>query len=246
MKKKVEVYIPSWKRCGDVGTRDFFPEATLVVDEAEAEDYEREYGGPLMVCPPGVHGNIARVRNYIIDHATSDWILQADDDWRGIGYHEGMEQVWVKDPEYLAAFVLNGFVMAEDLGVHLWGVGQQKDPKFYKQQTPISMLAPVLGCFTAIIRTHLRYEEELQPKEDYDFFLQHVHMDHKVLRFNKWFYDVNHLVNKGGIVSYRTKEMELEKNKLLQEKWGAGVVKLKALKRKGSRNPRITIPLKGV
>lgn len=242
---KVAYYSPSWKRAGRVKTRDFMPWVTLVVDEGEADEYREKHGEPILVCPKGVQGNIARVRNYILEHSESDCIVMIDDDCTGIGYHEQREQHWLRG-EALRAFFVNAFVMTEEAGTKLFGFVTQQDPKFYKENTPFSFLSVTLGPCLGIIRSGLRYDERLPLKEDYDFWLQHMHRFHRVLRFNKYFYVVGHISNPGGVTSHRTFQREIEQNRLLQKKWGRKVVRFHQTRRKRSLNPVVKVPLRGI
>ncbi len=148
--KQVEVYIPSLGRAKTLTTRRFFPDAQIVVSPEEADEYRDIWDEPLMVLPTGVQGNLSRVRNYILDNATSDWILTVEDDHYGFGYFEGDKEHKL-DGKQLEDFVLNSFIMAEDLGTGLWGLNPQKDPKFYHMMTPFSFKSIILGPWMAVI-----------------------------------------------------------------------------------------------
>ena len=145
-------------------------------------------------------------------------------------------------------FLVNGFIMAEDLGTPLWGVNLQSDPKFYREYSPFSFLSPVLAPFCChiiddTVRRRIRYDERLGLNEDYDFFLQVIRIYHKVLRFNKYYYKADHLTVQGGCGAHRTLGEELRQAEIMIKKWGPKVVTYDFNK---STNPRIRVPFKGI
>jgi hypothetical protein len=235
----MKIFIPSYKRAGNVKSRKIFPSGIIVCSESEADAYRSADGEPLMVVPDLVQGNIARVRNYIFDHGEDDKILMIDDDYNSFGYCERGVQISMK-PEEIIAFLWKGFIMAEDMGIHLWGVNVQSDPKFYREYSPFSFTAPVLGPFQAHYKPEFRYNEtDLHLKEDYDFFLMNIHKYRKVLRFNKFYYIVDHINKKGGCGAYRTKGMEEDQLNRLRKKWGNHIVSFDLKK---SINPILHVP----
>lgn len=236
---------PSYKRAGKVKVRELFPEAVLCVHKFEAEEYKKKEGGDILVMPDSVSGNMAKVRNYMLEWAykQSDWVLMVDDDVRDIVYFEGgtSKRHRFKSHKHLIDFITNGFVMAEDMGVKLWGLNSVDDPKAYREYLPFSTLTPILGPFSAHIKNPLRYDCRLGLKEDYDFALQHLQKYKGILRFSKYAYLVEHIVLEGGCASYRTREKERQQLELLQKKWGSKVVKVQ-----NSINPLVKCPLKGI
>ena len=133
--------------------------------------------------------------------------------------------------------------MAKDLGVSLWGINLQSDPKFYREYSPFSLLSPILGTFSCHYKPILRYDENLFLNEDYDFFLKTINKYRKTLRFNKYYYKADHLERSGGCGAYRLKEFEIEQAEAMQKRWGNKVFKFDINK---STNGRINVPLKGI
>lgn len=236
---------PSYKRAGKVQVRDLFPEAILAIHEFEEEEYRQKEGGELLVMPDKVGGNMARVRNYMLNWAfeRDEWVLMLDDDVSEIVYFEsGGERNIITDHKQLMDFITNGFVMAEDMGVKLWGLNLLDDPQAYREYSPFSTLAVILGPFSAHIRNPLRYDERLGLKEDYDLALQHLRKYKGILRFNKYSYKVDHITLDGGCANYRMKDRERREIKIFQNKWGKKVVKIKD----NSINPVVKCPLSGI
>lgn len=242
---RIETYIPSYKRARSLTTKKFMPWATLAVGEDEAEEYREIWGDPIMVLPEKVNGNIARVRNFILDNATCDQVLMCDDDYAEIGYFQAGKEHPLRN-QHLLDFITNGFTMAKEMGVGLWGLQAQKDPKFYREYSPFSLLSIILAPFHGVIRSELRYDEGLPLKDDYDFFIQSCRKFHKCLRFNKYWYLVGHIDVPGGCSAYRNFKREIAQNQKLQKKWGRRIVRFHSTRRKQSLNPVIKIPFKGI
>jgi len=135
--------------------------------------------------------------------------------------------------------------MCEEFGTVLWGLNLQSDPRFYREYSPFSFLAPVLGPFSGHVlrENNLRYDERLGLNEDYDYFLQVIRKYRKVLRNNKFFYMAGHLTQKGGCGSHRTLAKEREQAEIMKRKWGSKIVKYDFRK---STNPHVHVPLKGI
>ena len=180
----MKIFVPSYKRAGDVLTRKVIPDSILAIHEFEEEDYKKNEGGELLVIPDELRGNIAKVRNYILDNANDDRIVMLDDDVKAVGYHQDCSQNEMNYNQILD-FIDNGYVMCEELGCRLWGINLQSDPKFYREYNPFSLLGVVLGTFSCHYKPELRYDEELFLNEDYDFFLKTINGHRKTFRFNK-------------------------------------------------------------
>ena len=237
----MKIVVPSYKRAGDVSTRKVFPESILAIHEFEKDKYKDKNGGDLLVVPDALRGNIAKVRNYILDNVDDDKIIMADDDIRAMGYHENEKQHSMAYKEIMQ-FIDNGYDMCIELGARLWGVNLQSDPMFYHEFQPITLLGVVLGTFSCHYKPVIRYDEGLYLNEDYDFFLKNILKYRKVLRFKKYYYMADHLDKKGGCASYRLKDTEIEQAKIMQKRWGSKVFRFDINK---STNGRVNIPISG-
>jgi hypothetical protein len=238
----MKIFVPSYKRAGDVLTRKVIPDSIIAIHEFEEKDYKKKEGGELLIIPDELRGNIAKVRNFILDNANDDKIVMLDDDVRAIGYYEDCTQNEMSYNQVLD-FIDNGYVMCEELGCRLWGINLQSDPKFYREYNPFSLLGAVLGTFSCHFKPELRYDEKLFLNEDYDFFLKNIKKYRKVLRFLKYHYMANHLNKAGGCGSYRLKDTEIEQSKIMQKRWGSKVFRFDINR---STNGIVNVPLKGI
>lgn len=257
---KISICIPSYKR-PKVETLDYIPFAKVYIDGEEEEDYKKSNpkGTEFVIMPEGVQGNIARVRNYILDNEFNngtDIVMMVDDDMKGIYYFEN-EKAYPLKTEDVISFVYKYSLMALDMDVHYWGVNLNSDKQNYREYTPFSLLSFVGGPLCVFVKDGgLRYDENLPLKEDYDMTLQQLNKYRRVLRVNKYYYQVRQSTNKGGCATYRSIQREKDQLKLLQKKWGSKIVKndMNDRSHTGANenrkfedyNPVIKVPIKGV
>ena len=186
---------------------------------------------------------MAKVRNWILNNCGCKYLVMIDDDVRCLSYFE--ESKKRKLEEYMD-FIEKGFDLAEDIGVKLWGINLVADKNAYREYTPISMLSPILGPFSCILTegNSIRYDEKLGLNEDYDYFLQVIRIDRKVLRFNKYHYDAEHVTKTGGCGAWRTIAEEKRQAEIMIKKWGERIVKYDF--DKGDIFPSVNVPIRGI
>jgi hypothetical protein len=175
---------------------------------------------------------------------------------RHIGYWEKLQFHKLENEKSIYQFLYKYTIMALDLGVKLWGINVNSDKQVYKEYSPFSTNCYIGGPFMVHVDTDLRFDERFPLKEDYDFTLQNLNKYRKVLRINKYCYDVKQKEQTGGVADYRTLEEERRQLLLLQKKWGSDIIKedkIKSGKGKQSNkirtydiNPRLISPIKGV
>lgn len=241
-----QIFIISYKRSGKVSSDKVFNNAFIVVPESQLKDYEKyEYsnGCKLLAIPDECDGNIVRKRNWILNNFSGNVII-VDDDYKYFGMNEGLKKLKITADE-VDMLIHNGCMCCREIGTVMWGVNMSDDPMWYREYSPFSTQCCVLGPFQAFcdLPRDIRYDERLYLKEDYDMSLQVLQRYHKVFRFIKYHYVVNHLDLEGGVVSYRTLEKEKEHNLRLQKKWGKETVKFDM---SVSVNPKIKMPFKGM
>ncbi len=240
----VGYYSPSYKRAETACTHKYLPFIKYVIAESEAEEYKKR-GLPCWVVPDKAQGSVSRIRNYILDNA-EEKIVMFDDDMSGI-YRWQNQKAKKLNSDEVQEFCEHGFILADDLGVVSWGVNLTKQDKSgYRECTPFSMVAMILGPFQAFNNIDLRYDEELPLKEDYDLSIQVLNKYRKTLRFNNYYYQVKQHTNIGGCAYYRSLEREKEQMEKLIKKWGSKIVQIDKTSKGYDLNPIIKIPIKGV
>tara|TARA_R110000751_G_scaffold48895_9_gene108633 strand:+ start:1382 stop:2122 length:741 start_codon:yes stop_codon:yes gene_type:complete len=241
------IIVPSYHRAGKTTIRQVVESAAIAVIESEADEYRSLEGGEIIVMPEKVGGNISVTRNWILDYGfeQSERVVMMDDDVTEFGRFEWnssrAQYDYLKyDQSRMLEFIENGFDMADEAGVKLWGVGVVAAPRAYREYAPFSFLSPVLGPFTCVSNNGLRYDNRLRLNEDYDYFLQQIQKYRRVLRFDSHWYRCNHLTMPGGVTSYRTLDEEYKQAEIMVKKWGPEVVRYNFDK---STNPRIRVPI---
>ena len=259
---KIFVCCPSYKR-PKVKSFDFFGDILQVyVCESEAEEYIKSNKGfekNIIAVPLGVQGNVARIRNYILNDCFqkgADVCCIVDDDMAYIGYYEKL-RLHKLEKEEIIPFIKKYSLVCKEFGFMMWGVNLNSDPQCYREYTPFSTTSVVLGPFSCYLNgNECRYDEKLPLKEDYDISLQNLNKYRGILRVNKYHYSCAQSTNAGGCATYRN--IEKEKNQLLQlqKKWGKTIVKSDMSDRSHSSkkirkntvdyNPVVKSPIRGV
>ena len=258
---KIRVCCPSYRR-PHVETLEYLPFVRVYVDNKEFDEYVRNNpeGADIVPVPDGVQGNVARIRNYILDtefQSGTEVVCIIDDDMKGLYCWEGRKKIKLQ-PEQWEFFLQKYSLVCKELGAYLWGVNVNQDEQVYRECTPFSTLSFIGGPFGCHLRdSGLRYDENIPLKEDYDMTLQQLNVHRKVFRVNKFFYIVKQSEQRGGCSMMRNLEVEKAQLEALQRKWGKNIVRNdisdrshNLVKKKGKNhidyNPVIYVPIKGV
>ncbi|OGV45845.1 MAG: hypothetical protein A2017_18260 [Lentisphaerae bacterium GWF2_44_16] len=242
----IRFFAPSYKRPVKSITQIRYPFVKLVVMESEAAKY-RANGNDITTCPDKVQGNVCRVRNWIIkQNSDADCVIIIDDDCSYIGRFTRSIRHKLSAGELLE-FAEHATVMAKDMGVKIWGLNCLPDKQIYKEYLPFSFINYIGSPFTAHCKTDLFFDEKLSLKEDYDLTLQHLHKYRRVLRFNKYHYEVKQSEQSGGCAAYRNLAEEKRQFEMLQKKWGSVIIRQdSSSKRSFDYNPILKSPISGV
>lgn len=252
----IPVCCPSYHR-PVVETLKYLPYCRVYVDPSEYDEYAKANpGADIVKCPPGVQGNLCRVRNHIIRSELTygaDAVLLIDDDLRRLMYWEGNKRHAVA-AEDLPVILEKYTRLAKELGVYFWGVNCNGDKISYREYTPFSTVSYIGGPFQVFLKGNdCWYDERMPLKEDYDMTLMQCYKHRRVLRINRLHYDCRQSEQAGGCAMYRNVEREQQQFLALQKKWGSKIVKrdcayrfTKKKKAYKDYNPVIHIPIKGV
>lgn len=258
----ISVCCPSYKR-PIVKTLKYLPFCKVYVDGSEYDDYvQQNPNANIIRCADGVQGNVARVRNYILDQEFAngaDAVCIVDDDLSGVYWFDVDKQTnygYIRkliEADCFLDFLEQNSEMCFDMGFRLWGVNCNSDAMSYMHYTPFSMSSIILGPFCCHLKNDIRYDEMLPLKEDYDLAIQHLNKYRGILRLNGYHYLCEQSTNKGGCAAMRNRKREQEQFELLQKKWGSNIVREdKSNKGKTKKvkvfdyNPIIKVPIKGI
>lgn len=252
----MNVIIPSYKRSHDLKGKDYFFMAKYCVPESQKDEYIKEVGKDrVIILPDNEDGDIVKKRNWILKNIARPLIM-IDDDVSEIGYYEnrkgkvdGNHSRKTMDKNLLIDFFEHNFNLANDFNCKMWGLAQNQDNRICKEFLPFNLTNIILGPFQAHLEHDLFFDKRVGTKDDYDMSLQQLRKYKKVLRLNKFHYLCEHGDNKGGIVSYRSKEKEIEYCKAIMIKWGKKIIQYKIPPQKMTdllNAKKVNIPIKGV
>lgn len=257
---KISICCPSYKR-PVVKTLNVIKECKVYIDENDLLDYSTENPeAKIVVCEKGVQGNVARVRNYILDKEFNDGadaVCIVDDDLQGLYRFDVNKETKFgyvrKEIDDIKTFIEKYSIICDEFGFKLWGLNCNSDDLSYRHYSPFSMSSIILGPFCCHLKNDIRYDERLPLKEDYDLAIQHLNTYRGILRLNFAHYICEQSTNIGGCASIRNLIKEKQQFNLLQKKWGVDIVKEdksnKGKTKKQKRfdyNPIITVPIKGI
>lgn len=248
----INVIIPSYKRSHDLKGKDYFVMAKYCVPESQKHEYIEILGiDRVITIPDDEDGNIVNKRNWILKNIPRPLIM-IDDDVKEICYFQSKENMPIKytlSKKLLNEFFENSFGLCKELNCKMWGINQNTDPLAYKQYSPFNLSKIILGPFQGHLEHDLTFDIQMGTKDDYDMALQHLRTYKKVLRLNKFSYECEHGDNKGGIVSYRSKDKEIEYCKRIMLKWGKKIISYQLPPRKMTdllNAKKVNIPIKGI
>lgn len=256
----ISICCPSYKR-PIIKTLSYIPDCKIYIDRKDEQSYfELNPNANIIICDDGIQGNVARVRNYILDKEFqngADVVCIVDDDLKGIYRFDVDEKTnfgYVRNQiEDIYNFVQKYSIICEDFGFKLWGVNCNPDKLSYRHYSPFSMSSIILGPFCCHLKNEIRYDERLPLKEDYDLAIQHLNKYRGILRLNFAHYICEQSTNIGGCASMRNMIREKEQFELLQKKWGNDIVREDKSNKGGTKkqkrfdyNPIIKVPIKGI
>ena len=252
----INVVIPSYKRSHDLKGRHYFKMAKYVIPKSQEEEYLKVLTKDrLIVIDDDQDGDIIKKRNWILKNVPRPLIM-IDDDVEYIGYYEGRSgendgkhKIKILDSELLIDFFDQSFQLCKDLNIKLWGLGLNEDNRIYKEFLPFSLSQISLGPFQGHLDHDLEFDSKVGTKDDYDMALQQLSEYKMILRWNKFHYECSHGDNKGGIVSYRSREKEIEYCKNIMLKWGKKIISYRLPPQKMTdllNAKKVNIPIKGV
>ena len=248
----MNVIIPSFKRSENLIGKDYFFMAKYCVPKSQEEEYIKQVGKDrIIVLPDAEDGDIIKKRNWILNNISRPLIM-IDDDVKNIQFWNDRKENYLSK-EFPKESLNNLFKelinMAEQFGVKLFGLSQNQDDRQYREFLPFSLSNLILGPFQGHLEHDMIFDKRVGTKDDYDMALQHLNKYKKILRFNKYAYDCEHGDNKGGIVSYRSKEKEIEYCKAIMLKWGKKIIQYKIPPTKMTdllNAKKVNVPINGV
>lgn len=108
----------------------------------------------------------------------------------------------------------------QSVGARLGGCAPTSNAYWANINKPLNLTGFIVGDFILIHpETELRFDEQMELKEDYDYTAQHLATHKLVARCDLILAEFAHRSNDGGAVTYRTANKEREMIRHLNKKW---------------------------
>ena len=169
-----------------------------------------------------VGGNLCESRNRILkDSWEQDKIaVMIDDDIKGLKecYIENGKKT-TRDITLSEALDIM-YKSLNNTRLKLAGVSPTHNPFFCNPNKPIQLKHFIVASMCMVKPCELYFDESFRTKEDYDYTLQHIKKFGGVTRCDTILANFEHYNNAGGVVDYRTDEVEKDSIDKLKNKWG--------------------------
>jgi len=217
--KTVGLYVPSYKRYDKILTANSIGGCTYVVRESEADQYRaalpKEIG--VITAKDDEISSLGKVRQWIIDNAKEDIVVQLDDDIKYFAY-ELKENYQPIDKETAISEILRVAQILDDLHLGMASLTMTND---VRKRSSEFLFKGIIGIINWYNKEYMRgsYEKEII-KVDLDFMLQEL-LYNRIIIIPDYIgalgqYDKN----KGGNNTNKTKQRLIDANNYLKIKWG--------------------------
>jgi hypothetical protein len=222
----VKVVIPSKGRADQIAGESLFlfPDAYVLVDEAEAKDYSKVVKRNRLLTHPGLT-TLSAIRNNMLDQIGKvDALVTADDDVVNLKAMVGWYARSRRDPDVCRDLLEVTAQCAGDAGCSIFGFNQNSNPQHYKPFDPIKLVGWVGSVFGFVGEHGLRFDERLVCHQDVDIALQALQRDRIIWCEDRWCFVNKRFTNRGGLTGQRSQAAYTEAHAMMRHKWGPYVV----------------------
>ena len=219
-KKDYEILIPSRKRVHNAkNILELLPTAKLFVDEREAADYAEVVGDDVIITHKPTNG-IVEVRTLAIQQAKARGLFMVDDDLKSVISIVGRRSRKITKPASILRIIDNGFRVADDLGIKLFGWNRNPNPMQFFSTDPFGWVGPVAGIIGVIGKRYIP-DKRLTNYEDVDMTMQCLLNDRVVMCDRRYYFDFGRVwKGVGGLQGVRTSNSEEMDRAFINRKWG--------------------------
>ncbi len=183
------------------------------VGKDEAKDYADAKGTVTE------SGNLVDSRNSALREANAEskYCMMLDDDLASISMFNAITTCELS----FANLAKEMYKILQSLPLYVAGVSATGNHFYFDPLKPISIKHFIIAsCMLTKYPSEIFFDAQFKTKEDYDFTLQHIKKYGGVARINYLAPRFQHYTNKGGVVEYRTNEIEQDSITKLKRKWG--------------------------
>lgn len=213
-------YIPSYNRFdGAIPTLELIEDPTLVVRKSQEKEYKR-FGVKVWAVPDEEIDSLAKVRQYIIDNAPEDLVVQLDDDISFMAYVFKDNYEPIRDKERCTYELTRWGQMIADLGL---GVAASQMNHNVMQVNAEFIWKGCVGGVLVFNRECMksRYDTNVRFSCDIDMMLQELLANRIILVPSYMGIHSEYDRNKGGNNDQKTMDRRKAQVEYLRNKWGS-------------------------
>ncbi len=216
--KTLGVYVPSYKRSNKIITEHLLNSCTYVVRKSEEELYKAAGVKKVWAVEDSLINNMTKTRQYIIDNAPEDIVMQIDDDISSIMYRLEDTEI-ITDKDVIDMEFIRIAQLLEDLHLGFASITVTAKPWSYTQEFQFAGLCGGIYWFN---REWYKAEmdEKADVKEDTDKVLQEL-LHNRIILIPKYLaMNAGIDTNEGGDNINKNMRKIVECNEYMKIKWG--------------------------
>lgn len=253
---RFSLFIPSRKRADRVTKHPLFHLANIIVHEDEYDDYARAFQAaklePGSLLTHNVVG-LSRIHNVMLDYyrpTEEAWQWHTDDDYAGFMFTHTFRATKIKtnDPEKVVDIVTHVGIAATDADAPMFCWAQSAIPHERHAFNPFEMRGWGMSACMGIIKTDVRFDENLPISIDIDYCLANIAKHRYIWIDRRWWGWCDEKRGRtgsdpGGLAGIRLPGTTKFAHEYLGHKWGDDVVNPAQGKKRGQGiTLRVKIP----
>lgn len=221
--EKVPVVILSHKRADRVLTTQVISNCIICIPEDQLPEYKKYNPEANIVTHPTDVLGLPAKRQWIFDH----WgdVFMTDDDIVSVSFTANNEDDYLS-PDQVYELIQNTYHTSKQLGVYLWGFGNNRNPMFYNGLQPFSLSGFVVGANIGMNKGgKLYFDMRTVACDDYWLSALNAYHHRKCFIDNRvYFHAKDTFLNTGGTSDLRTLDTEKNDTMTLRKIFGESIV----------------------
>lgn len=215
----IGIYVPSYKRADVIKTDRILNDCTYVVRKSEEDMYRQAGVRKLLAADDDQINSLPKIRQWIIDNAPEDIVVQIDDDLDFFAYVNKINFERIEDPDIVDGEIERVAQMLVDLNIGFASIDMQLNVIKYSREFEFKSTIGTV-CWFNKQALKSRYDTNVTTKGDIDFELQEL-LRNRIILIPSYF-RVKAMVdkNKGGANVGKNSAKVKQNVDYLKTKWG--------------------------
>lgn len=218
--KTVGIYVPSYNRYDKIMTQNIVNECTYVVRKSQEEKYLDAGVKNILAAPDKEIDSLPKVRQWIIDNAPDDIIVQMDDDIERFSYANKNNIVVIEDKDTIDMEIERVAQLLYDLKIGFAALPMQENVLKYTREFSFKSTIGLVCWFNKESLQKCRYDPGIKFKADIDFELQNLLYNRIMLVPEYLRVKATYDKNKGGNSESKNTRTVNEAVEYMKSKWG--------------------------